>query len=265
MRCSGPLKCGVNAGYVGQRQQERERENCDHQRGEYAPIIVGELERILDKADSDQAAAEPALRPQIIQKPFGNKHCAQCYRQHKDCRQKALLAHQPNAHGDWHRKQYADQRDRNCQPQRSSNGLVKIRIGEELAVIGQCSTAIQRIERQHKTVQKRIDENTDYKEQCGQDQQRDTIETTIGKPLTQTGFERCIGKAFLRHGLSLACKDQRVARVDAKCDFRPGSNLLWAMKDHFHAGFGAGNADIFAPAIFNRLDGRLDRIATLFA
>ncbi|MNC82284.1 hypothetical protein D3C75_1357340 [compost metagenome] len=56
-----------------------------------------------------------------------------------------------------------------------------------------------------------------------------------------------------------------MARVDAKCDFRPGSNLLWAMKDHFHAGFGAGNADIFAPAIFNRLDGRLDRIATLFA
>lgn len=120
-------------------------------------------------------------------KPLRDQDGAKCYRQDEDCGEQALAAHQPHAHGNGYCKKHADDGYGNRQPQRRADGLVEVGVGEELAVIGQRPTTIQRIEGQHQPVKKRIDEHAHHKKQRGQDQKGNAIEAAIGEALPQAG------------------------------------------------------------------------------
>ena len=130
---------GIDAGDVGQRQQEGERKAADHQRQHHAPVIVHQPHRLPRQAEFQQRAVEPATRAEIVQQPFRHQHGAKRDRDHQDGRQQPLAPHQPHAQRHRHRQHDVQQGDGHGDPQRDADRVVEERIGEELAIIRQRS------------------------------------------------------------------------------------------------------------------------------
>ena len=89
-RCRRLFYRRIDAGHIGQRQKESEGKTGDHQRGEDAPVVVGQLHRRIQQPDKNQHAVEPALRPEKRQKSVGNENRAERDRQNEDRRQQTV-------------------------------------------------------------------------------------------------------------------------------------------------------------------------------
>ena len=181
---AGLLQRVVDAGHVGQGQQESERKAGDDQRQEDAPVVVDEQHRVLDDAQSHQHPIEPAARTEIGQQPLGHQHRAERDRHHEDRRQQPRIGHQANAQRHRDGEHDIHQRRRHRDQQRRADRVVQKWIGEERRVIRE-PPALFRREGQKQPVQERIDEQRQHDEHAGQHEQRHAVQAALLQPHPQ--------------------------------------------------------------------------------
>ena len=82
----------IDAGDVGQGQQERERKARDDERDQHAPVVVRQPDRPVVEVQELQELRQPALRAEVGQHALGDQHGAERDRHHEDRRDPALVA-----------------------------------------------------------------------------------------------------------------------------------------------------------------------------
>ena len=182
----GLLERRVDAGDVGEGEEEGEGEAGDDEGEEDAPVVVDEADRRVDQAQRDQRAVEPALRAQIVEQPFGHQHGAERHRQDEDGGQQALAAHQADAERHRDGEDEVQHRDRDGEPERGRDRAVEERVGEEALVVGQ-RPALLGGEREGEAVEERVDEEADDQGDRRQDQERDAVQAARGEALAEPG------------------------------------------------------------------------------